>query len=346
MIKLEEYFRLCNKKALIKNKKFKKIKEPKLSIITPIYNKGKTIHRYLNSIQNQPFNELEILLIDDLSRDNSLNVIEKLKKQDDRIILIKNKKRKGTLISRKIASYISRAEYLIFLDPDDLISDNILTYSYSLAKKFDFEIIKFNLYMGNFDLNLADISAKIHSKALYKPNIFFYLFYGFGKLLQIDYYLTNKLINRNLFIKALNSINEFYLNQFMIDCEDGLINFMLYKLCTSIYFSRKIGYYYVKTESSITKDSRFKKRLKSNFLYFKFIFESTKNNNIEKNIAYHIFYEIYVRHSDIIIKLLKNFRGDYYFYFKTIKLLKRNDFIPLNIKEILENLRRAVLKEL
>ena len=91
MIKLEEYFRLCNRKVLIMNKKFKKIKEPKISIISPIYNKEKTIHRYLNSIQNQPFNQLEIILIDDLSNDNSLEIIEQLKKTDERIILIKNK---------------------------------------------------------------------------------------------------------------------------------------------------------------------------------------------------------------------------------------------------------------
>ena len=73
-------------------------------------------------------------------------------------------------------------------------------------------------------------------------------------MIQLNDYITNKLIN------------EFYLNQFMIDCEDGLINFMLYKLCNSLFFTRKIGYYYIKTESSITNDSGFKKRLTIFFL--------------------------------------------------------------------------------
>ena len=86
----------------------------------------------------------------------------------------------------------------------------------------------------------------------------------------------------------------------MIDCEDGLINFMLYKLCNSLFFTRKIGYYYIKTESSITNDSGFKKRLKSNFLYLKFIFESKKNNNIEKTIAYFIFFMKFI----LIIQIL------------------------------------------
>ena len=67
----------------------------------------------------------------------------------------------------------------------------------------------------------------------------------------------------------------------MIDCEDGLVNFMLYKLSDSLYFTRKIGYYYIISKESITHaSSDFKKRLKSNFLYFRYIFQSTKNNII------------------------------------------------------------------
>ena len=69
----------------------------------------------------------------------------------------------------------------------------------------------------------------------------------------------------------------------MIDCEDGLVNFMLHKLSESLYFTRKIGYYYIISKESIAHASAdFKKRLKSNFLYFRYIIQSTKNNNIEK----------------------------------------------------------------
>jgi hypothetical protein len=154
-----------------------------------------------------------------------------------------------------------------------LNTDDMAIERTTLPKEFE--------YMEkNFGLNSEqEIVKKIDNAILSNPYIFLYLFYGIGKMIQLNDYITNKLINKKLFIKALNSINEFYLNQFMIDCEDGLINFMLYKLCNSLYFTRKIGYYYVKSESSITNDSGFKKRLKSNFLYFKFIFESTKNNN-------------------------------------------------------------------
>ena len=344
MIKLEEYLRTCGEKTLINKTMFKKTQQPKISIITPIFNKAKTVHRYLRSIQNQLFTDLEIIFIDDLSSDNTLNVIEELKKVDERIILLKNKKRKGTLISRKMGVYKSKGEFLLFVDPDDIISENILIHTYKLAKKFDYELIRFNLYMGDYKLNLDDIVCKISNKSLYKPDLFHFLFYGFGRLLQLDYYITNKLIKKKLFIKALNSIDEFYLNQFMIDCEDGLVNFMLYKLGESLFFTRKIGYYYIVTKESITQDViNFKKRLKSNFLYFKFIIEATKNNNIEKNIANYIFNEIYIRRGNVIINLLKNESKDSGLYLKTINSFIHNDYITLKTKVILRRLKKAIL---
>ena len=272
-----------------------------------------------------------------------MEIIKELQKEDERIILIKNKQRRGTLISRNIGALKSKSEFLLFVDPDDLISKNILNYTYNLAKRFDYDLIRFNIYMGKYKLNLPEIVNYLNSDPLNKPNIHLYLFYGFGHLLQLDYYITNKLIKKKIFIKALNSINEYYLKQFMIDCEDGLVNFMLYKSCDSLYFTRKLGYYYVKSKESIThKSGGFQKRLKSNFLYFKFIFQATKNNNIEKNIANYIFSEIYIHHPDIIIKLLKRLSSDLKFYLETINLYLRNDFIPLNSKIILEKMKNSI----
>ena len=344
MIKLEEYLRLCNTTSLIKNQSFKKITNPKFSIITPNLNKCRTIQRYIKSIQYQTFKNIEIIFIDDHSTDDSVKIMEKLKKEDKRIILLKNKKRKGTLITKNIGVYKSKGEYLLFVDPDDIISENILNYFDIITKKYDYDLIRYNLYIGDYDVNLPYIVYFLGSKPLYKPNIFFHLFYGFGKLFQLDYYITNKLIKRQLFIKALYSINKYYLKQFMLDCEDGLVNFMLHKLSKSLYFTRKIGYYYIISKESITHASAdFKKRLKSNFLYFRYIIQSTKNNNIEKKIANYIFTSIYNRHSDIIINLLMHIHRDFKFYLETINLYIYNDFIPLSTKLILKKLRNIIL---
>ena len=125
----------------------------------------------------------------------------------------------------------------------------------------------------------------------------------------------------------------------MIDCEDGLINFILYRISNSYIFFRKIGYYYIKNEQSITKENgdNFLKRLKSNFLYLKFIFQYTKNNIIEKNISNYIFSEIYSAHKDVFINLF-NQVFDFRFYNEIINLYLNCEFISLETKEILNNI--------
>ena len=123
IIKLEHYRQVCEKGFLLN---YKKIKNPKISIISAVYNRGKYLFRFIKSIQNQKINDLEIIFIDDFSNDNTIEIIENFQKIDERIKLIKHKKNKGTLISRNNGALKSVGEYLLFPDPDDMISNDIL----------------------------------------------------------------------------------------------------------------------------------------------------------------------------------------------------------------------------
>ena len=125
---------------LINKKKFKRIENPKVSIISAIYNSENFILRFLRSIQNQLFIDIEIIFIDDHSDDNSTLIVEKYKKDDERIILIKNKKNKGTLISRNIGALKAKGEFFIFPDPDDMLSADILSLCYKISKRYNYNI--------------------------------------------------------------------------------------------------------------------------------------------------------------------------------------------------------------
>ena len=89
--KIEDYLKLCNNQ-LIRLKKVKKYVRPKLSIVSPIFNRGKYILRFIKSIQNQKFKSIEIILIDDFSKDDTKSLIKTYQKEDNRIILIEKKK--------------------------------------------------------------------------------------------------------------------------------------------------------------------------------------------------------------------------------------------------------------
>ena len=235
-MKIENYLKICSEKKTDNPKHYNLIKNPKVSIISPIYNREKYILRFLKSIQNQNFNDIEIILVDDFSTDNSVKLIKKYQEEDERIILIKHFRNQGTLISRNDGVVKSRGEYIMLPDPDDILCNNIIKNCYYLAKKYKFEMIRYNLYLGNNKIFFENLLKNLTIKPIYKPELSTYLFYGIGSLRQIDFNVANKFIKREVYIKSLNQLNNFFLNQYMINYEDGIINHMLYRTANSFFF--------------------------------------------------------------------------------------------------------------
>ena len=131
----------------------------------------------------------------------------------------------------------------------------------------------------------------------------------------------------------------------MIDCEDGLVNFMLYKLSESFFFIKKLGYYYIVTNKSITYNKwNFDKRLRSNFLYLKYLFENTKNNNIEKKMVLFVFSDILSNHPDIF-NIFRKLTRDSNFYLNVINKYLTSEFIPLKTKKELKKMVKSIRRK-
>ena len=127
------------------NIKLNKKQMPKVSIIIPVYNCEKYILRTLRSIQNQNMSNFEIMLVNDFSNDNTSNIINNIKKGDNRIKIINNNQNRGILYSRCIGVIASKGEYIFPLDNDDMLLDkDVLYIVYKVAEKYDFDIVKFN----------------------------------------------------------------------------------------------------------------------------------------------------------------------------------------------------------
>lgn len=94
------------------------MKEFSISVVVPTYNSSQTIERAILSVSRQTFLPLEIIIIDDHSHDNTLEIIENLKLNVD-LIILKNEKNHGPSISRNRGIEISRGEWIAFLDSDD-----------------------------------------------------------------------------------------------------------------------------------------------------------------------------------------------------------------------------------
>ena len=125
--KANEYIILCEKGILQREIKLSNAK-PKITALTASYNSEKTIKAAIRSIQNQKMTEIEILIVDDASTDNSLAIIEDLQKEDKRIRIIKNKENSGPLFSKSIGALSAKGKYIMQLDSDDLfINENIFS---------------------------------------------------------------------------------------------------------------------------------------------------------------------------------------------------------------------------
>ena len=225
------------------------------------------------------------MFVDDASIDNSTNIIDYYKIEDERIILIKLKKNKGTLIARNIGVLFSKGVYIIIPDSDDILSNNILKICYKISKKDNYEMIRFNQYdeiLQGYWMKLYFNEFKVHK--IYQPELSTFNFYGLGYLRLHDFSISNKFIKRDLFIRAMNSINKIYLNKYMISLEDGLINFSLHRNAKSLYLLKRLGYYYIYNHNSTTKNKKRKKTFKYLFLYLKYLYENTKNNILQNKL--------------------------------------------------------------
>ena len=119
----KEFIDKSLKGILINNKTIKSTKHPKVSAIIPIYNCDKTITRAIRSIQNQNIINIEIILVNDFSTDETLSMVEKFQKEDPRIKIINNQKNMGILYSRSIGALSAKGEYIFPLDNDDILLD-------------------------------------------------------------------------------------------------------------------------------------------------------------------------------------------------------------------------------
>ena len=103
---------------------------PKISIIIPNYNNEKYLNRCIDSAINQIYKETEIICVDDKSTDNSVSILTKYAKLDDRIKLILLKENAGVSNARNEALKACTGDYVCFLDSDDYIEPNFCTELY------------------------------------------------------------------------------------------------------------------------------------------------------------------------------------------------------------------------
>ena len=128
----------------------------------------------------------------------------------------------------------------------------------------------------------------------------------------------------------------------MINFEDGVLNYFLYRASKSFFLKKKIAYFYIKNNQSITSKRINTFDIKFIFLNLKFVFEYSKNTQYEKNMCNILFKRIAIRRN--IYKRILQIKDDFNFYFNVIDEYLNSEFITNKNKNYLRITRRNLLK--
>lgn len=262
------------------------INNPKLSVIVPVYNVEKYLERCLDSLINQTLKDIEIIVVNDGSTDNSLDILTKYAKFDSRINII-DKENSGVSDCRNIAMKQVRGEYLTFVDSDDWIDINTFQIMYTEAEKEKSDLVMCT-YMREFEnhskekmFNLPKIVVyenkeikNLHRKLfgpidneLGNPEGLDSLGTVWAKLYKVDVIKKN-----NIEFEDLNVIGS---------NEDGLFNIYVFnRINKAVFINKPLYHYWRDNPTSIT--SGYNSKLKNKWInLFKLMREFIEINNLD-----------------------------------------------------------------
>lgn len=113
-----------------------------VSVIMPVYNSEKYVGRAVKSILNQSEKDIQVILVDDGSKDSSGEICNKIAEKDERVLVI-HQENQGICAARNTALNVASGEYITFCDNDDIFLPGFIEENYLLAKKYDADIVRF-----------------------------------------------------------------------------------------------------------------------------------------------------------------------------------------------------------
>lgn len=293
-----------------------------VSIVVPVYNSQRFLCKCVDSLTSQTYENLEIVLFDDGSKDDSLKICRFYEKKDKRVKVF-SRENKGVARTRLDAFNLSCGEYIAFVDSDDYVDKNFVFHmvehierenvdavscQYCNVNKEKISRSRYRLY-GRFDKE--GIENILRTSFLYDKQI---------KMAGVSHYLCTKLIRRKFVERVLSEgIGQWY-------CEDLVgITRLLFDI-DSLYISKDYGYYYVIHEAQATQ--KYDSSLWDMYCKaYEKILDADKNNLLTESLKIRMI--LHIKHT-LSAKMIAN---------KKIGFKKfREDVSKLRDKQVLEML--------
>lgn len=218
-----------------------------ISVVLPIYNVEPYLKKCLDSVIAQTYKNIEIILVDDGSLDNSGVICDNYATLDNRIVVI-HKANGGLSDARNTGIKVAKGKYLTFIDSDDYIETNYIEVLYNSTKKHNADI---SIGGHNIVYQSGKIKAKVNDKqcVLSPKHVLEKLLYDNG----VDLSSWAKLYDKNLFNNIKFPVGRFY--------EDSATTYKLVDMCKVISVEPVPVYNYCLRNTSITKSKFTQKKL-------------------------------------------------------------------------------------
>ena len=311
----------------------------KITTLIPVFNASENIKSTIRSIQNQNIDDIEILLVDDQSSDNTIEILENLQKEDQRIKIMKNHINRGTLYSRSIGALNAKGKYIMSIDNDDFFINNIFNMCYYESEKNSIDILEFSgfeswtrilnyneLYIPSY------LENKINNEIINQPELSTFIYKESEQNYSlIDGYIWGKSINSFVYKNAIKLVGKEMLLSSICWSEDRIINFALFQIAKSFKFIDIFGIFHYLHPASIGHSwqlKNFDKIIHDELMYIINIYNLTKLSS-KIDIAAYEMYRLY----DLILLNLTN----------TNKILAEKLYINLISSNYTSNFRKTML---
>lgn len=286
-----------------------------MSIIVPVYNVEKYLRRCVDSLVRQSYSNIEILLVDDGSMDESFSICKEYAIKDPRIQVF-HKENEGLGLTRNYGIERAVGEYITFVDSDDYLTSDAIEEMLKKAIMTNADVVIANMYYKNKKVEVT-LPEQLYRGNDIRNIVINHMMGNYaGKMDALSYTATAKLFKQSLFVEQKLR----FPSERKLIWEDLAFSVEAYPLCNSVYILHKPIYYYCYNEDSLTHTYK-PNKLDLVMVLYQFMKEKIQQLNLpaeakfrlDTNFIGHIRtcikLEVFYTNDNGLLKTVNNIRG-------------------------------------
>lgn len=249
----------------------------KVSIVVPVYNIEKYITRCVDSLLNQTYKNIEVICVDDGSKDKSLSILNEYAKKDSRLVII-SKENGGVSSARNLGIKKARGEYITFVDGDDFIDINMIEEMINIQKETNADIVKCS-YVKDYIYKQIPYNMNLENEInVYDSSNIEELYNHFMKK-----YILNSMCCQIIKTEIIKD-NNLCVDTNYVYGEDARFNYELYtNIKKAILIDRPYYHYFYNDNSATTikSEEKITRRIKEALSLYDSLYEYIKKWNMD-----------------------------------------------------------------